>query len=545
MRDFEQPKKASNWGGAQNSVPAWLPERWQSIVDTIAELANVPAGLVMRMVGDDIEVLVSSRTIGNPYHPGEAMRLPDSGLYCEHVIRSNARLAVPNALDDSDWDHNPDIELGMISYLGVPIRWPDEHPFGTICILDKKERAFEEIYARLLTQFRDIIEHHLSLIYSDAMRELDVAETQKLHAEELRSSDERFRQLVEHAADHFILHDAAGRILDANQHAASHSGMSKEELLGSTVAQLPIQFSEPWDTAVWTAANPGESSTIEASYRLADGGVATTEVRWSCQLLQGEKLFLVLIRDVTERHRAEEAMRLAEAEIARASRLTIMGQLAGSIVHEINQPLAAIATRAEACLRWLDKDEPQLDKARASARLLSDSARDAAGIVAGLRSVAQKSKPTRTEIDVNALVREALLLTRRECEKMGVVRNARFPDTPALVMGDPIQIKQVLLNLILNAAEAMREVEAGNRTIEITTVNEQGHAVVVVEDTGTGLLDATPDQIFEPMFTTKARGMGMGLAICRSIAQAHGGRIWCENRTDRRGARFSLSLPPA
>jgi PAS domain S-box-containing protein len=533
-------------GAKALEIPAWLPEKWQTIVDTVAELASVPAGLVMRIVGENLEVFVSSRTIGNPYHPGEAMRMADSGLYCEQVIRTNARLSVPNALADEDWKDNPDIALGMISYLGVPIRWPDEHPFGTLCILDDKERSHAELFERLLIQFRDIIEHHLSLLYHDAQRELAVQADRKRHDDALRSSEQRFRLLVEHAAEDFILHDRAGRILDANHQACRNSGMAKDELCRATILDLPIRFGDGWNEAIWSAAQPGDTAVIEAAYRLTNDQVAPVEIRWCCQLMQGEKLFLILIRDVSERHRAEEVQRAAEADLARAARLTMMGQLAGSIVHEVNQPLTAIATSARACLRWLDRNPPDIEEAVASARLITRSAEDAADIVAGLRSVAQKSAPTKAEIQINEIIGDALFLTRREYGSAQVERTINITDAPTTVIGDRTQIKQVILNLVLNAIEAMREVRDRPRQLRITSAHsEDGKVLVMVEDNGTGLLGQSSSQLFEPLFTTKAKGMGMGLAICRSIAEAHGGAIWAEDRSDGPGARFCLSLPAA
>jgi PAS domain S-box-containing protein len=525
-------------------IPAWLPEKWQSIVDTVADLADVPAGLVMRVVGDDIEVFVSSRTIGNPYKPGEALRLPDSGLYCEQVIRSNGMLIVPDARIDDAWKDNPDIELDMVSYLGVPILWPDALPFGTLCILDNKERCHSALIEKLLAQFRDMIEHHLSLIYNDTRRERAFAADRQRHDEALQSSEQRFRLLVEHAVEDFILHDEHGRILDANNQASRNSGRTLEQLRQAAITDLPIQFGDAWNRAVWSQARPGDTATIEAAYRLPNGQVASVEIRWSCQLMHGEKLFLILSRDVSERQRAEEAMRVAEAELARAARLTMMGQLAGSIIHEINQPLTAIRTCARACLRWLDHDVPQIAQAQEAARLLSRAVQDASEIVAGLRSVAQKTASTKAAVDINTIVEDALLLTRRDCAKAGIRRHVAIAAVPMIVMGDRTQLKQIVLNLLLNACDAMREVADGDHALAVTTGRSgDGQVVVSVEDTGTGLKGQPQDRLFEPLFTTKDTGMGMGLAICKSIALAHAGTIRAEDRSDRRGARFVLALP--
>lgn len=138
---------------------------WQGIVDLMADLADVPAGLIMRLTGDEIEVFLSSRTDGNPYARGDAEHFADSGLYCETVINTRDGLLVPNALEDPDWAENPDVELGMISYLGYPILLPNRIPFGTICVLDRQPNAYSDRIRELMTRLRDLIQHHLELLY--------------------------------------------------------------------------------------------------------------------------------------------------------------------------------------------------------------------------------------------------------------------------------------------------------------------------------------------------------------------------------------------
>jgi transcriptional regulator with GAF, ATPase, and Fis domain len=150
-------------------VPESTLEKWQNIVNIIAKLIGVPAALIMRLVKSDIEVLVSSQSSGNPYHPGDHEKFLGSGLYCETAITSNNKLLVPNALADEKWRNNPDIKLNMISYLGFPIYLLDRKPFGTICVLDNKENAYSETYKNLIENFRDIIQYHLELIYMNSM----------------------------------------------------------------------------------------------------------------------------------------------------------------------------------------------------------------------------------------------------------------------------------------------------------------------------------------------------------------------------------------
>lgn len=158
MKDIEQ-------AGPEIVVPEFTLAKWQNIVDIMARLMGIPAALIMRLVASDIEVFVSSRSEGNPYHPKDHEHFAGSGLYCETVINTNRKLLVPNALADDDWKDNPDIKLNMISYLGFPIVLPDGRPFGTICVLDNKENVYNETYEELLRNFRDIIQTQLELIY--------------------------------------------------------------------------------------------------------------------------------------------------------------------------------------------------------------------------------------------------------------------------------------------------------------------------------------------------------------------------------------------
>ena len=149
----------------QVEIPEATLENWQEIVDILSEIIGIPAGLIMRLTGSDIEVLVSSNSDGNPYHPGDKEHFWGSGLYCETVIKSQDLLLVPNALADVDWKDNPDVKIGMISYLGFPIQLPDGSPFGTICVLDNKENAYSVKFEKLMSRFRNILQSDLEIIY--------------------------------------------------------------------------------------------------------------------------------------------------------------------------------------------------------------------------------------------------------------------------------------------------------------------------------------------------------------------------------------------
>ena len=253
--------------------------------------------------------------------------------------------------------------------------------------------------------------------------------------------------------------------------------------------------------------------------------------------------FVGTVMDVTERKRAEEALRNAQAELARITRLTTMGELAASIAHEINQPLAAIVTNGSAGLRWLNREAPDLDEARAAlSSIVRDGAR-AADVIRGLRALASKSGAQRTTLDVDDVIQEVLALTRSEVQRHGVVLRTNLTAGTQPAVGDRVQLQQVLLNLVLNGIDAMKTVTDRARELSVSsTLGEPGSVAVVVGDTGTGLDPALAQRIFEPFFTTKADGLGMGLSICRSIIQAHGGQLWATPRVPH-GTAFHFTVP--
>jgi signal transduction histidine kinase len=259
----------------------------------------------------------------------------------------------------------------------------------------------------------------------------------------------------------------------------------------------------------------------------------------------GEIEFIATVMDVSERKHADETLRRTQLEVAHASRLATMGELAGSIIHEVNQPLAAVVTNADACLRWLNRDPPGLTQARSSiARLTQDVGR-AVNVVKGLRALAKKSGPELTNIDIGDAIREVLAILRSELSRSAVVVEVHLGALGTPVLGDRVQIQQVLLNLIRNGTEAMSAVTGRPRALRICgQVDEANEARITVEDNGTGLDAEIAGRVFEPLFTTKVDGMGMGLSICRSIVEAHGGRLWATPRLPH-GAAFTFTVPLA
>jgi C4-dicarboxylate-specific signal transduction histidine kinase len=245
---------------------------------------------------------------------------------------------------------------------------------------------------------------------------------------------------------------------------------------------------------------------------------------------------VAFVVDLSERKRAE-------AELAHANRVATMGQLAASIAHEVNQPIAALLTNAATAVRWLARQPPNLGKARQSIdRIISDGERTA-DIVRRIRDFSRGGLARKEVLQINEAILDIMILTRAAISEHSVLLTMRLSDGLSQIVGDRVQLQQVILNLVMNAIEAMSEVREGSRALLISTSeSESGSVLVAVSDSGPGLPPANLARIFEAFYTTKSSGLGMGLSICRSIVQAHGGRLWA-TPNEPHGAIFCMMLP--
>jgi C4-dicarboxylate-specific signal transduction histidine kinase len=231
-----------------------------------------------------------------------------------------------------------------------------------------------------------------------------------------------------------------------------------------------------------------------------------------------------------------------QSELARANRVATMGQLTASIAHETKQPITAARTYAAAALRFLDKSPPDVAEVREALTCIVNETRRASDVIDRIGSLIKKAPPRKEVVDLNAAILEVTALTRSEAIRTGVTVGTQLAGALPRIQCDRVQLQQVTLNLIVNAIQSMRSVEDGHRELQISTLCEPEGVCVAVRDTGHGLRPESLPRLFEPFYTTKPDGMGMGLSICRSIIDAHGGRLWA-TRCEPRGALFQFTIP--
>jgi PAS domain S-box-containing protein len=351
--------------------------------------------------------------------------------------------------------------------------------------------------------------------------------------------------IVESSHDAIVSKSLSGVITSWNEGAARLFGYAAEEAVGQNITLIiPPERRDEERTIIEQLTRGERVDHFETVRMRKDGSLLDVSLTISPMKDASGRVVGAskLGRDITERKRAEEALRQAQTDLAHASRLTTMGEFTASLAHEVNQPIAAAVTSANSCLRWLEAEVPNLEKARAAAiRIVNDGTR-AAEIISRIRMLFKKDTPQRELVDVNEVVREMIVLLEDEASRHSIsVRTELAEDLPHVV-GDRVQLQQVLMNLIANGVDAMHDVDRPRELIIKSQLAENNELMMSVSDTGVGLPRHQADQIFNAFFTTKTHGTGMGLRISRSIIESHGGRLWAADNSSR-GATFCFTLP--
>ena len=377
-------------------------------------------------------------------------------------------------------------------------------------------------------------------------------ENVQLH-NDLQERDRKIRRLVDSNIIGVIIWELEGRILEANDAFLRIVGYDREDLAAGRLNRKMLTPSEGHELDERNVADMKQIGTIppfEKEYVRKDGSRVPVLVGGA--MFEESRHGVGFALDLTELNRAEAEARENERryrdalmELAHAHRITTMGQLAASIAHEVNQPITATVTNAEAGLSWLAAQPPNLEQVRQSLDgIVSDGLR-AGDVIGRIRALVRKEPQQRAALDINAVVVEVIALTRIEIARNRVMVRTQLTEALPAIQADRVQLEQVILNLIMNAVEAMSGMGDGDRELSITTIRNTSNSVSVsVQDSGPGLDPKTMDRMFDAFFTTKSKGMGMGLAICHSIIETHGGRLWA-GPNEPRGATFQFTLPLA
>ena len=507
----------------------------QKLMTMAVEHAGADRAILILRTGDDVRIEAEATTRRDGVEvrlvttPATGAQLPLTML--QYVLRTCESVVLSDALAHNDFASDDYITA--------------KRSRSIFCLpLLRQTRLIGVLYLEnSLTKdaFSPAREALLKLLASQAAISLENSHLYR----ELAERERRIRRLVDANIIGIVIFDFEGRIIEANETFLRMLHFERDDFVSGRVRWtdlIPPEWRDRAAQALEALKTTGATQPFEREYLRKDGSRVPVLIG-AASFEEGAKEGVAFVLDLSERKRAEDAFRELQRELAHASRVATMGQLAASIAHEISQPIAAVTTNASAAQRWLAKNPPNLEETRRSIEQIGRDAGRAANIIGGIRALFKKSAPRSDRFDLNEAVREISDLTRAEAIKNGVSLQTRLTADLPLVEGDRVQLQQVMLNLIVNAIEAISGVEKGPKELIVRTDRvDTDFIIVAVEDSGPGLDSETFDRVFTPFYSSKQSGLGMGLSICRSIVEAHGGRIWVSANRPR-GAIFQFTLP--
>ncbi|TXC79051.1 trifunctional serine/threonine-protein kinase/ATP-binding protein/sensor histidine kinase [Paraburkholderia azotifigens] len=512
------------------------------VMRTAVEQAGAERGVLILSDGGEERIVAEATTSGDAPRlelrdvPVSSEVLPESILY--HVLRTGENVFVDDAAAGSSFAADPYIRQQRArSILCFPLM-NQAKVTGAIYLENS-------LTSRVFSPSRIAV---LKVVASQAAISLENARLYRNLAER----EAKIRRLVDANIIGIIVWNVDGEILEANDAFLRIVGYEREDLISGRVHWrdlTPPEWRERDEQALAELGATGRAQPFEKEYFRRDGsrvpvliGVASFEA--------GANGGVAFVLDLSERKHAEEKARESErryrevqTELAHANRVATMGQLTASIAHEVNQPIAATVTNAQAALRWLNAQPPNIDEVGQTLRQIVKDAGRAGDVLGRIRNLVRKVPPRKEPVDINEAIREVIELTRGEATKSGASVQTRLSEGLPLIEADRVELQQVLLNLIMNALEAMRGVSDRARELVVSTdAAESNRVLVSVRDSGPGFGPDGAEQAFAPFYTTKPTGLGMGLAICRSIIEGHRGRLWASANVPR-GAVVQFTVP--
>ena len=427
----------------------------------------------------------------------------------------------------------------------VLARWADALRDGRPVQLELRLRRADGEYRWHLARAR-ALRNHAGQVVGWCGTSTDV-EARHRADQAVRDSERAARLVVDTIPGHVLTNTPEGALEFANRQFLAYTGRSLEELRAWRSTDLVHPEDLERITREWEHhLQAGQPCEMEVRLRGADGNYRWFH-HWGRPQRDGAGRIVrwyKLATDVDELRQVQESLRATQARLAQAARLAAVSELSASIAHEINQPLAAVVANHHASQRWLAAEVPNVERALMSVDLVIRDADAAMEVLQRMRSLFSRGEPTREPLDVNAVVRQALELTSGDLRRPGITWQTQLTAGLPLVQADRVQIQQVLANLVRNGVEAMDADGGAGGVLCVRTLPGQGEVLVTVEDQGIGIAPDSVAQLFDSFYTTKQDGMGMGLTICRTIVEAHGGRMWVAANY-RRGSIFGFALPTA